>query len=62
MKRHRNLRQTYRSKTHHAQQAEWLTGPLGVERSVGKKCVFRTVYYYNLFPGIILGRSEMGNI
>jgi len=34
MKRHRNLRQTYRSKTHHAQQAEWLTGPLGVERSV----------------------------
>lgn len=43
MKRHRNPQQTYRSKTHHVQQAERLTGPLGVEDSAGKKRVFRRV-------------------
>jgi len=57
MKRHTNPQRTYRSKTHHVQHAGRLTGPLGVEGSAGKKCVFRTVYYYSLFPGIILGRE-----
>jgi len=40
----KSTKKTYRSKTHHAQQAERLTGPLGVESSVEKEmCVSNCV-------------------